>query len=311
MNSKNILKEYLGKKDLTEDLVLSKNISFHWANWDETCLAQRKHFKSFNHNYHLSKLNNNLTELKSKPVWLCNKVKVLKSDMYSLYESYLDSRLRLTWFERKEEILFSVDSEQGPYFTLTTMKWLDKKIYSQFVLRKILLDYYTLRSFRLNTVLPIVIKFDNDVNYFHDKVDIHQISEAGMILKFKDKNFYNKIRNSSKMEFRIPVQTFNEVSGLPFEESLKVIDSKLITLNEEYRTYYLDSRVFNFYGNATNSKKSGEEEFYIFARYEDLVPVKHENDIKDAFKSLVEKTKKRFGSELVDVINENEEKKSA
>ena len=140
MSSKNLLKDYLGKKDLSENLDLTNGLYFHWANWDETCLAQRKHYKSFNNNLNLSKLNTELTSLKTRPVWLCNKVKVLKTDLYALYESYLDSRLRMTWFERKEEILFSIDSEQGPYYSLTTMKWLDKKIYSKFVLRKILLD---------------------------------------------------------------------------------------------------------------------------------------------------------------------------
>jgi hypothetical protein len=137
MLAKSILAEYIGKKELHERLNLAHNISFHWANWDQTCMIQRKMYKNFNQNFHLSKLNNALNELKSRPVWLCNKVKVIKSDLYSIYESYLDSRLRLTWFERKDEILFSLDSEQGPYFTLTSMKWLDKEIYSKFVLRKI------------------------------------------------------------------------------------------------------------------------------------------------------------------------------
>jgi hypothetical protein len=311
MTSKNILKDYLCKNDLTENLELAKILSFHWANWDETCMAQRKNFQNYNkNNQRLAQLNSSLIELKSKPVWLCNKVKVLKKDMYSLYESYLDSRLRLTWFERKEEILFSTDGEQGPYYSLTTMKWLDKKIYSQFVLRKILLDYFTLRSFRLNTSLPIVMKFNNDVNFYHDKVDIHQISETGLILKFKDKNFVNKIKNSSKIDFRIPVQTFSNISNLSFEESMKVLNSKLFVPNDEYKTYVIDSKIINYYGNATNSKRTGEDEFYIFARYEDLSPVKHENDLINAFKTLVDKTKKRFSFELME-LRLDEEKKSA
>lgn len=311
MSSKNLLKDYLGKKDLSENLNLTNNLYFHWANWEETCLAQRKHYKQFNNNLHLSKLNADLVTLKSRPVWLCNKMKVLKTDMYSLYESYLDSRLRMTWFDRKEEILFSTDCEQGPYHSLTTMKWLDKRIYSKFVLRKILLDYFTLRSFRLNTILPTVLKFDNDVNFYHDKVEIHQISEAGLILKFKDKNFFNKIKNSHQMELRIPIQTFCDISSKSFDDSLKILNNKIMTLNEEYKVFTLESRVINFYGNLTNSKRSGEEEFYLFARYEDLIPVKHQADLKLAFKTLVDKTKAHFGSELIELLPHQEEKKSA
>lgn len=309
LNNRLLLAEYLGKRELTESLALTNSISFHWANWEETCLYQRKLYKNFNKNLFLSKLNSNLNELKNKPVWLCNKIKVIKSDLYSLYDSYLDSRLRLTWFERKEEILFSLDSEQGPYFTLTTMKWLDKNIYNQFVMRKILLDFFTLRSFRLNTTLPLVLKFNNDVNYFHDKVEIHQLSESGLILKFKDKNFVNKIRNSQSIELRIPIQTFLEISKTPYDESIKVLQSKLLTKEDEYRSYTLDSRILNFYGNLTNSKRSGENEFYIFARYEDFIPMSHEAEVVNAFKPFVVKTKQILDQEM-NFIKE-EEKKSA
>lgn len=305
-----LLQDYLGKKDLTENLTLADNLTFHWANWDQTCLLQRKIYKNFNQNFHLSTLNNSLVELKNKPVWLCNKVKVLKSDLYSLYESYLDSRLRMTWFERKEEILFSFDSEQGPYQTLTTMKWLDKKVYSKFVLRKILLDYFTLRSFRLNTTLPTIFKLNNDVNFYHDKVEIHQISEAGVILKFKDKNFFNKIKNSNIMEFSIPVRHFEKTKNKNFEESLKIIQSHKEILAKDYQTYKLESKVINFYGNSTNTKRSGEEEFYIFARYEDFQPLKNETMLTELFRPMVLKTKAELEKEIF-VMNPKEEKKSA
>ncbi len=309
--TKSMLSNYLGKCDLTESLVLTNHLSFHWANWDETCLIQRKIFKNYNQNHHLSKLNNRLMQLKSKPVWLCNKVKVLKSDLYSLYESYLDSRLRMTWFERKDEILFSFDGEQGPYQTLTTMKWLDKEVYAQFVMRKILLDFFTLRSFRLNTDLPIVLKFDNDVNFYHDKVILHQISEDGAILKFTDKNFFNKIKNSSKMELKIPIQTFIDVSKKPFLDSISIMSNKLITTNDQFYSFVLESKIINIYGNAVNSKRSGEEEFYLFAKYEDFLPVHHKNELDEVFRPLVKKTKYVFDQELRHLEAAKEEKKSA
>jgi hypothetical protein len=311
MRSSNILKDYLGKKDLTENLILTNNLSFHWANWDETCIHQRKLYKNFNQNFHLSKLNNNLTELKSVPIWLCNKVKVVKSDLYSLYESYLDSRLRLTWFDRKEEILFSLDCEQGPYQTLTTMKWMDKQIYSQFVLRKILLDYFTLRSFRLNTTVPTIFKMDNDVNSYDDKVEIHQISEAGVILKFKDKNFYNKIKSSKKMEIKIPIKAYIDLSDKSLEETLNILGKSRVDNDGDYKSYTLDSRVLNYYGNTVNTKRSSDGEFYLFARYEDFISDSQvEDELSMAFRTLVEKTKQQFDKDLTE-IKIVEEKKSA
>ena len=243
------LKDYLGTRDLTEHLKLTKELTFHWANWDQTCLAQRKHYKNFNNNFHLMRLNQSLQELKSKPVWLCNKIKVMKSDLYSLYESYLDSRLRLTWFERKDEILFSFDSEQGPYYTLTSMKWLDNEVYSQFVMRKILLEQYTLRSFRLNSHIPVNFKLDNDVHQYSDKVEIHQLSEVGFIFKIKDKNFVNKIKNSTILELKIPVSHYRRVSNLKVEDAFRKLDEQETIFEEDYMLFKLESRILNFYGN--------------------------------------------------------------
>ena len=292
------LRDYLGSRDLTEHFKLTKDLSFHWANWDETCLIQRRHYKNFNNNYHLMKMNQTLNVLKAKPVWLCNKMKTIKTDYFSLYESYLDSRLRLTWFERKEEILFSFESEAGPYFTLTSMKWLDKDIYSQFVMRKILLEHYTLRSFRLNATIPIHFKMDNDVNTYFDKVGIHQISELGFIFKIADKNFLNKIKNSTMLELTIPITPYNRPDTMSITEVFKNINQHEFSVERDSMLYRLESRILNFYGNFNNAKKSTNEEFYIFARYEDLLPDGHGTELKNVFATLVGKTKKHFVADL-------------
>lgn len=305
------LKDYLGLRDLSEHLKLTNELTFHWANWDQTCLAQRKHYKNFNNNFYLMRLNQTLQELKSKPVWLCNKIKVMKSDLYSLYESYLDSRLRLTWFERKDEILFSFDSEQGPYYTLTSMKWLDNELYSQFVMRKILLEHYTLRSFRLNANIPVVLKLDNDVNEYGDKVQIHQLSEVGFIFKIKDKNFLNKIKNSTVLELKIPVNQYKKVGMMKVEDAFKKLDEHQNILAADYMLFKLEARILNFYGNMNNAKRSSDEEFCIFARYEDLIPHGHEIELKDIFAPLVEKTKNYFAKSLEEFETNKTWKKSA
>ena len=245
--------------------------------------------------------------MRSHPVCLCNKIKVIKTDLYSLYESYLDSRLRLTWFERKDEILFSQDSEQGPYYTLTSMKWLDNETYSKFVMRKILLEHYTLRSFRLNAHIPVELKLDNDVNQYENIVEIHQLSEVGFIFKIKDKNFLNKIKNAHLLELKLPINHYCKVGTLKVEEAFKKLDenNEMNTVNNS-QLFKLESRILNFYGNLNNAKRSVEEEFYIFARYEDLVPHGHETQLKKVFAPLVEKTKVYFSKGIEDFeMNKN------
>lgn len=305
------LKNYLGARDLTEHLKLTNELTFHWANWDQTCLVQRKHYKNFNHNFHLMKLNQQLQALRSRPIWLCNKVKVMKSDIYSLYESYLDSRLRLTWFERKDEILFSFENEHGPYFTLTSMKWLDNEIYSQFVMKKILLEQFTLRSFRLNANIPAVLKLDNDVIEYENLVVIHQLSEFGLIFKIKNKNFLNKIKNSTQLKFNLPIVAYTQLALLDAEESFKKLNKQSLHIDSHTVSYSLESRILNFYGNMNNAKRCTEEEFFLFARYDDLIPMGHETDLKTLFPPFVDKTKNYFLKNLVEIEENKIIKKSA
>jgi len=300
------LKNYIGKKKLQEPLVLSNNFSFHWANWDETCKWQKSLYTNFKNASPVIALNDELKLLKSTNVWLCNNLKIVKTDLYNLYDCYTDARLRLTWFERKNEILFSLDSEQGPYQSLTSMKWFNKEIYAQFIMRKILSEPFNLRSFRLNSQIPLILKLDNDINYYHDKVEIHQVSEAGMILKFKDKNFIHKIKNSKFMEMKIPLGHYEKQGDLNIHEIWKNINDRLIIMAQDYRTFHLDSRILNFYCNLANAQRSGEQEFYIFTRFEDLKALGHQVDLKAVLGQIVKKTKDQFELDILD-----EEKKSA
>jgi hypothetical protein len=301
------LKSYLGHRDLTEDLILSKELSFHWANWDQTCLYQRKHFKNFHQNEKLRELNEELLKLRSSPIWLCNKIKVVKSDKFSLYESYLDSRLRLTWFERKDEILFSDTGEQGPYYTLTSMKWMDQKIYTQFVMRKILLEHYTLRSFRLNSKIPVSFKLDNDFNIYEDKVAIHQISEMGFILKIADKKFINKISSAKELEIKIPLEAYLQVKNLSSIETFNALAAGSIGKNERV-SFKINAKILNFYGNSQNAKRSSGEDFYIFAKYDDFAPVGNQIELKKIFKPIVEKAKIIISKGLEEMQNEKNKK---
>jgi hypothetical protein len=247
------------------------------------------------------RLNQKLIKLKLQPVWLCNKLKVMKSDLYSLYESYLDSRLRLTWFERKDEILFSFESEQGPYYTITSMKWLDSEVYSEFILRKILLEQYTLRSFRLNANIPVHFKLDTDVLDYENIATIHQLSEFGFIFKIKNKNFLNKIKSSKSLKLSFSINPYLSIAQMDVESAFKKLNYQSNLVDEVNTTFQLESRILNFYGNMNNAKRSVNEEFYLFARYEDLVASDQEFDLKGLFSPFIDKTKNYFLKSLVDI----------
>jgi hypothetical protein len=221
-----------------------------------------------------------------------------KIDLYSLYESYLDSRLRLTWFERKSEILFSTVSEQGPFYTLTSMKWYDKKVYAQFVMRKILLEQFTTRSFRLNASIPLSVKFDNELNTYQNTVSIHQITEKGLLLKVSDKNFKNKIQYSVILDFQIPVTPYLVTKNLGFDETWQYLNTQSMVNENQFKSFKLEAKILNLHGNFTNIQRSTDKEFYIFTKYEDFKASGHNHQLFDIFLPLVMKTKQYLAKDL-------------
>lgn len=303
------LNEYLGHCNLLDSIKLTNNLSFHWANWDKTCNAQREYYKNFNNNYFLIELNESLVELKNKKVWLCNKMKTIESNLYSVYESFLDGRLKSTWFDRKDEILYSEEGLQGPFTALTGMKWLDHQIYSKFILRKILIEQYSLRSFRLNSNIPIQIKFNNYANELKNKAIIHQLTENGIILKITDKNILNRIQHSEFMDLKFSLGNFNMVENLTFENALKKIEEKAMDLNCNVKEFRMESKVLHLYGNSLNVKRSGDDCFYLFARYDDLIS--NIESLKNVFYPIVLKTKNYLQQGLLEFENNKVWKKTA
>ena len=109
---------YLKKEQLTESLSLTENdrISFHWADWEETCRFQKSFI--FNNSFSCERyfqLTEELENLKNRPIRLKNRFKTIQSTEHDLYSCYSDSRIRATWFDREHEILMSYENESGPY----------------------------------------------------------------------------------------------------------------------------------------------------------------------------------------------------
>ena len=113
------------------------------------------------------------------------------------------------------------------------------------------------------------------------------------------------------LELKIPVKHYTKISHLGVEEAFKRLDQETALLSSDYMLFKLESRILNFYGNMNNAKRSSDEEFCIFARYEDLVPHGHETELKAVFAPLVEKTKTYFAQSLEEFENNKVWKKSA
>jgi hypothetical protein len=301
---KKLLVDYLNDAELDSELKLTSNgiLSFHWSNWKESRSYVRKQFDykvcSKESCERFSDLNSSLDYLKSKTIWLKNKYQSKQTTLYELYRSYLDPRIRMTWFDKKEEILVSTHTESGPYTTLTSMRWLDKETYTTFVRRKIIMGHVPRRSFRVGLNIPMKACFDNSpLN--HSDIVIHQATNDGMILKFQRSSDVNKAKNSEILNLSVNLEPLLELEKRGFKEIIKSLSHLDISdFDNESYNISINTDVFEKYGNKESLKAYDGKQFYIFIKYSDLNNDNNENKIELCLKNIVTKVEEQFQAEL-------------
>lgn len=219
-------KEYLTDVRLDNELAITKDkmISFHWSNWNITCrMIKDGPLCLYTKEAIIDELDNRLETLRTHKIWVNNKLKTIESNVYDLYNFYMDPRVRQTWFGQKQSTLYSDESQKGPFTLLTSLKWKDHETFSYFVYKKILLESHQLRQFRLNSNLPFMMKVDEFEQ--NDAMGVvRQFNANGMLIHYSGRSLKDKIKNQSqiKIEFEKKhmqsILKFLEVSEWPFEE---------------------------------------------------------------------------------------------
>ncbi len=293
--------EYLKSEALVKDYFLTKNknLSFHWANWSETCEYQKDFlFSDVSNEMKLKNLNDELFELKKTEVWLKNKRGCVKMSLYDVYEGYLDNRLRMTWFER-DGILMSFENEAGPYMSLANMKWFNKNIYAAFMFKKLLTKPIPFRGFRVGMEAPIEGKFDNSpLNSV--LLRLHQASEFGVILKVEGKNNLAKLENSETIQLEIDVTPFLETKDGNFEDIISSFEKYNFETNKgkNRKIVNLSTNIMKKYNNDRNAVSGGGEHFYFFVPYTELFKAPQHQELQAIFSNFVKKVKDELDSEL-------------
>lgn len=293
--------EYLNSDSLVSDFLLTKNgnLSFHWANWNETCKYQKEYLdKDISNEIKLKNLNDELSELKKTDVWLKNKRGCMKMNLYDVYEGYLDNRLRMTWFER-DGILMSFENEAGPYNSLANMRWFNNKIYAAFMFRKLLTQPVPQRGFRVGLSAPILCKFDNSPLNTAE-FTLHQASEYGVILKVNGKNNLSKIKHSEVIHLELDITPFLEAQGEEYEDIVKTFEKHDFVLGQgkNRHNFTLDSNIMEKFNNDRNAVSGGEEKFYFFVPYTEMFKGKEHKAIEGVFSEFVGKVKEGLTVEL-------------
>ena len=261
------LQAYLSQGPLEDFLSLEKNnlLYFHWANWEKTCLKQRENLESGVIQKSLKNLERQLEILKNEPVWIVSRRKILKINLYELYQCYLDSRVRMQWFQRKEEFLFSSEKSSGPFTTLSSMKWFDKDIYKLFIFRKILIDQLPLRKFRLNTSIYMNWRVNGSPLELC-QVLAHQISYDGIVFKISNRSDLNKIFRCDYVEIDFITSVFKK--NKKTEITLKNLKTNLD--KNELQLIYLPKNKLSKTLKSWRGCFQKMNNFYVFLKYDDM-----------------------------------------
>lgn len=294
-------KQYLKEAPLRSNYYLNeqKTLSFHWANWKETCLFQKENF--FKEGTQIKKLEGlykELETLKEIIVWIKSSEKTLKTTMFDLYEFYLDSRVKLYWFSENSKVMFSIGNELGPYNPLSSKKWFNIDIYRAFLYRKILTKFMPYRSFRLGMSIDVNCYF-NKMKTESTVMTIHQVSEYGLILKIKDQRDLQKFKESHSVQIELDLERFTTTKSMDYKQTLEYFGDADKSENPRDKSIFVfGTKLINFYSNDLNTNGGNGKEFYIFARFEDFKNEYSILSLKDVFVPLVTKVERHFKQEL-------------
>jgi hypothetical protein len=297
------LSEYLSQESLSDEYHLTANgsLKFHWSNWSKSCFIQKD---NFNDNSNLKRFNNleeEMNSLKTQDIFLKRGEKVVKSNLYDMYTSFLDPKIRMAWDDLFGDFLISLKSTAGPFFSLSSMRWFDKNIYKTFVYKKIIQGNVNFRNLRLGVSIPVDCFFDHSP-FKTAEFLIEQISKEGLIIKINGAHNISKIDLSKEFCLKMNLKLFEESVNLDVVGIIKKFSNTTSRKNKDLEkiNFSVSSKIMNKYNNRNNAKFASGENYYLYIRYSDLEPIDTEFDFQLAFEQFIYKFEKYFEEELLD-----------
>ena len=253
------LNSYLQGAPFHEELKLDDVglLSFHWADCQSTCLlAKSEVLNSSRGRARLNWLNQNLQKLKEIPTWLRGPISSVRSNLYDTYDNFLEMPFRSSP-EIGKDVLISTVGECGPYLPLMSYRWQDKRVFKDFVNKKILTKKMPLRHFRIRCNLPGIVFFHSP-NIDAYPLTLVQITPNGHLYKWSSPIIYNKLIEERLASFQINIEVLKEVHGIKG----KIADNLNFCVHNN-----------NFFSSAMTYPQHGpNNEIFLFVRYQDMHP---------------------------------------
>ncbi len=300
-NTTSDLFTYLTEGALTKEHFLTPNgaIKFHWSNWKESCFFQRDLLRERKGVHRFKLLERELAPLKEQQIFLKRDLKVVKTNLYDLYVSFLDPKTKMAWDELYGNFLVSLSTEAGPYVSLSSMRWFDKELYASFVYKKILNENINLRNLRLGVDIPMECCFDGSP-FKTANFNLEQIAKDGVIIKINGAHNISRIDLAKELHLSVNLRPFEETMFSDATEILKKFSNFDFNKSQESESVKLiiDSDILDKYNNRNNSKFASGEHFYLYVPYTDIHSPECRFDVKQAFANFVYSFEDYFRDEL-------------
>ena len=284
------LLNYLGDPEIFGELKLvsSGSIRFHWANWDQLLDHLQDRVIRGGEIQSYENVKDRLENYKKTPVWIFNKSGNIQSNIYELYNYYLDPRLRELWFEINEETLVSFKGTSGPFIRLQSMRWFDSEIYKVFIFDRLLENKgIPQRGFRINVKIPLECSFEETV-LEPLNAEIVQLSKEGVLVRFPQKTELVKLENHDDIIFTANLNPFKRAKDKSIEDMGAIFTEKAFAQKSKAKTRFrLKSNILELGSNQYNLTFSNGNDAFLFFSYNDLIDI-DKKKIKDSMIEVVQ-----------------------
>jgi hypothetical protein len=280
--------------DLFEPLNLGheSNLSFHWADFHETCLAYKGHIESDSlYKDEFDKRVTNLKKLQLIPVWIKTSSKIIQTTMYELYERYLLGSFKtFDQFDPFDRIEISFMSGTGPFKNMAVAECFNRATYQDFVMVGLMKDKLNKRDFRVRCKTRLLFEYGA---HFEKAalMNLEQISMRGFLFSTESTDFIHDMKLTPHFRFLMDTKSMVAATGKGLEdlrEEMATAPFNLFFSSSKSEAFCADTAGVNFQSGVDflQSKK-----YHFFIPFENV-----QSDDLRKVKAFIESSKKLIGT---------------
>ncbi len=287
--NKKILNQYLRDINVDQELSLDSNSSmtFHWANWSETCELKTN-------SGDLMSVDRAIALYKSIPIWLLLGTNKIKSNLLDLYHHYLNDNDK----QSKTSFYLSIGKEQGPYINYKSLSWLNNNILKNVVFYKISKSEINKRHFRLGWESSPLVKLDR---FYQSGVDLrtHAITENGIIFKVIGKANFERVQNAKQLVVHLNLNPFLRSIRKFQDEFLTSVSQEDFSVSDFKNLHCFTIKPKNMKTNLKEIEAQDAQTYHFFVNFEHMESDQSNFFIETPLRRFLLNTKESFEFELI------------